>query len=57
MFKIHLSDVAKAAVEKLIHEPPAGYRSLGCLTIFAIKRYDGAKLKAGHALYSITQYV
>ena len=35
------------AVEKLIHELPIGYRSLGCLAITTIIRYiyDGEKLK------------
>ena len=53
----NIAQTYKTAVEKLIHELPAGYRSLGCLTIFAIKRYDDAKPKVGHALYLVAQYV
>ena len=47
---INFAQADKTAVEKLIHELPTGYRSLGCLAIFAIKRYNGAKPKLGLTL-------
>ena len=42
---INFTKTDKTAVKKFIHDPPSGYRSLGCLAIFAIIRYDSAKLE------------